>query len=684
MSIENGTGNSGTAFDPILLEIFNNKVAAIADEMYFALQRASRSTYVKEGADFGTALIAPDGSVFGYPPSATCQFLIDLDCAEAIRAAGPLEEGDVVLTNDPYTTDGLVTHLPDIHVIMPYFHDGRIVAYGWCFIHCTDVGGRVPSSISPSSHDIFQEGLRIPPLKLCHQGVYDQDLVNVIETNCRMPDMNMGDIRAMVGGMRIGAARVADIIAQYGVETLLAAPKALQDYTAEKARTVLRLIPDGTYEFWDYLDDDLVTTIPLRVRVRLTVKDGTVDIDVSGTDPQVMAAYNVPTMGNRNYWLSMRITTFMTTHDPSLVMNAGLYRYITATNPPGTVMHAEFPDAVGIRHATARRLNDAMTGAILKAVPDRMAGPSCGSSCPFVLAEHVPGSDRRTVQVIEPMKGGMGAIRGQDGVEVRDATLNNMKNHPIETIECDAGAIVREYDIRADSGGPGRWRGGVGQVMTVEVLRDGGTILARGMERLRFQPWGFNGGRPAARFRAIFNRGQASERDLPKIDELPVNRGDTLTIMMPGGSGYGDPLERDPASVAEDVRTGFVTTTGAARDYGVAVDQTGRVDAAATNRLRSGRPRDNRRAFFDFGPEREAWESVFDDATMLDLNRRLAAVPKPVRQQTRRAVFERTMGPLPVAGSIPLNEVMTDPDALRAKLRQAIAEIFPAEAAAAE
>ena len=406
----------------------------------------------------------------------------------------------------------------------------------------------------------------------------------------------------------------------------------------------------------------------------MTVKGSGIHLDFTGTDPQVAAAYNIPTFGVRHHWLTMRFITFICTHDRSMAINAGLYRPITVTNPKGTVLNAEFPDAVGIRHASARRLSDALTGTILKAAPDMMAAPTCGATSPTVLAETDPRTGKRNVLVVEPLRGGMGACKGQDGVDARDATMSNMKNHPVEFVEAEAGIIIREYDVCADTGGPGEWRGGTSQMLTFEVLNDGGEVLSRGMDRFRFSPWGVAGGTPAKTFRCILNKGKANEKQLSRIDVLKVNRGDTVTLMLPGASGFGDPFARPPDKVRNDVEQGFVTHTAAATDYGVGITKDGAVDAAKTERLRRSRVRDNVRADFDFGPEREAWEAVFDDATMGELNRRLYALPKSVRQERRRRVFEHAVPNIPAAGLGLLADVMRDPDAIRVRLRQAMDE----------
>ncbi len=663
--------------DPVTLEIMCQKFGAVADEMTSNLKRASRSVYVKEAGDFGTALVDRDGHVFAYPDS-TSVSAIERPCGESIRAVPDLEPGDVIMTNDPYRSGGLATHLPDLHLIQPYFHKGEIIAYGWCFIHFMDIGGRVPSSISPSSTEVFQEGLLVPPMKIAIGGKLNEDLVGFLRANCRTPFQNIADIKAMLAALNTGGQRIGDLIAQHGLETILTAQAAVQDYAAAKTRAVLRRIPDGVYEFWDFMDNDLVTKIPLRFRVCMTVSDGEITIDVSNTDPQVKAAYNIPTLGDCHPWLVIRLTRFILTHDNTMPLNYGIYRHISAVNPLGTVVRAEFPDAVGVRHAAAQRLNDALNGAILKAVPDLMSALTSGAIVPVVLAESDAQGKNRNITVIEPLVGGMGAYLGHDGVDTRDNSAANLSNHPLETIEEDIGVIIRRYDIRPDSGGAGRWRGGTGQILSMEILKEGGKVLARGMERMRFPSWGYGGAKPAHPMRAVLNMGRPDERELGKIDELPVKAGDTVTFMSPGGGGYGDPFQRDTEAVRRDVETGFVSRVAAATDYGVVVSEQGAVDQAASTRRRATRVKNNIRADFDFGPEREAWESVFDDPTMCDLNRRLYALPKSVRQEKRRAIFEHTVPELARDGPLSLAKGLADPDAVRARLTDALAMAFDA------
>lgn len=666
--------------DPVTLEIMHNKVQAAADQMGATLQRTARTLFVKEAADFATALVGLDGKLFAHPRSNGVSLFVDCDCSATIAAVPDLAPGDIIITNDAYTSGGLSTHLPDLHVIQPYFHEGHVVAYGWGFVHSTDVGGMAPGSILPTCNSYFQEGLIIPPMKLYEAGVPNADVIAVLRVNCRIPDENVGDLKAMIAGLRLGGQRVAEIIARHGVQAFLQCHEDLKDYAADKSREVLRRIPDGDYDFWDYMDDDFVTPLPIKLRVKMTVRDGKVHLDLTGTDHQVEASYNVATLGRMHEWLTMRFTSFLMTHDRTLPLNAGLFRHLTMSSPRATVLNAEYPAAIGLRSAPARRLNDAMTGALMMAAPEMTPAPSCGAGLTFVLSEPDADGLNQNVVVIQPMRGGMGAWRGHDGADNRDASMSNMRNHPIEIIEMDAGILIRDYDIRPDSGGAGQWRGGVGQQLTVEFLNDGSKVYARGMERFRFPAWSVAGGAPAAPFRAVLNIGRADQRELGKINEVAVNAGDTITMMMPGAGGYGDPLARDAALVAADVLRGFVSPGQAHAVYGVALGGDGSVDAAATAALRQG-PRPAA-ADFAFGTERNAWEAVFDDATMTELVAKLYRLPRSVRQQTRRWIFSSAIGDLEAARPRRWSEVLQDTAAARRRLREAMDSVFGTKSAA--
>lgn len=428
--------------DPIKLEIIAKKFSAVLDEMYFAIQRASRSSYVKEAADFSTGVLDPQGNIFAYPPSATFNFLVDSYFVDTIRQFPEVEPGDVILTNDPYLSGGLSTHLPDFQVLRPYFVGDTLIGYGWAFVHCADIGGAVPTSMSPALTDIFQEGLRIPPMKLVKAGKMNDDLIAIIRANSRVPETTMGDLKAMLGALSVGEIRFDELTQRFGLDEIVQASQDLQDYAAAKAREVFRTIPDGAYEFWDYMDDDFVSRVPIRIRVRMVVDDGRINIDLTGTDPQVKSAYNVPSMGQRIYWLTFRLTSFLTTFDPSIPKNAGMFRDVTITHQKGSILYAEFPDAVNIRASAPYRLFDALTGALIKARPDLMPAATGGTMMPFAFAEPSADGASRKVEVVEPLRCGMGAFDGRDGVDARDNSLNNMRNHPVELVEANSTIMV--------------------------------------------------------------------------------------------------------------------------------------------------------------------------------------------------------------------------------------------------
>ncbi|WP_291295527.1 hydantoinase B/oxoprolinase family protein [Elioraea sp.] len=658
--------------DPVLTEIFFHKVTAITEEMAITLQRTARTTYVKEAGDFGCALATPAGRFFAYPKVLGVSGFLDSNVAPALAHVPDLEPGDVVITNHPYASEGLASHMPDLHLIRPIFADGRIVAHAWDFIHSADIGGGVPSSISPRFSDLFQEGFQIPPVKLVKAGRMNEDFLTLYRANCRVPEVNMGDIKAMLAALLVGERRVHDLVDQLGVEGFLAMQRDLVNYAAAKARAVQRLIPDGTWEFWDLLDDDYVSKVPVRVRCRMTAKDGAVHLDFTGSDPQVAAAYNIPTGGKRHPWLTLKLMHFVFSHDRTIPINHGMFEHVTVEAPAGTIVNPEPPAAVGIRSATAIRLNEAIVGALTRAKPGLMPAPSGGIMIPSVLVEQDPRTGRRNVMVLQSLVGGTGGREGADGVDGRDSSLANQRNTPIEKTEEEAAAIITEYALRPDSGGAGRWRGGTGVIFSVRIAREGSAVLGRGMERFVFRPWGIGGGRPGLPARVVVNLGREGERELGKLDVFHPRPGDVVTIMTPGGGGFGDPLERPAADVLTDVLDGHVSLGVALRDYGVVISGE-TIDAAATlaERARLAALRGPLPAF-SFGPEREAWEAVFDDAAMLRLNAALMRIGAHARSERRRAIFEAVIPGLPRAGTVPLDELVGDVAEARARLAREI------------
>ncbi|WP_373355934.1 hydantoinase B/oxoprolinase family protein [Pseudoroseicyclus sp. CXY001] len=660
--------------DPVTLDSIARKLVAASEETYLAIQRTAQSSFVNEIADFAVAILDPSGEVSAYPPSANFSFLIDTNFRTAIAAVPDLGPGDVIITNDPYTSGGLSTHLPDVHLIRPYFHEGKLVAYGWCFAHVLDIGGMVNGSVSAACTEIWQEGLRIPPVKLVEGGRINPLLIELIRLNTRVPDITIADLHAMLGALAKGEERVKDIAGRYGTEAVVQAQGDIQDYAAARAREVLRRIPDGAYDFWDYMDDDVLSDIPLRIRVKLTASDGLVTLDLTGTDPESESSYNTPTLGKRMYWLTFRFAGILTSHDPGIPRNAGLFRHFSITHQPGSILDAQAPAAVGLRSSPPYRLFDAVTGAVITAAPELIGTATGGAMVAFQYAE-IRADGSLQVEIVEPVRSGMGALKGRDGADVRDNSLNNMRNRPIELVEAEQGLRMIEYDIRPDSGGAGEWRGGVGQRLVVEVTSPGGgEIVVSGMERARFAPWGQDGGHPGALIRAIVNAGRPDERAIAKSEPQRLQKGDTVTIEMPGGGGVGRPEDRPAERVAQDVREGFVSREAAERLYGVVLEEDCSVDAAATSARRAGAK--EAQTGFTFGAQRDAWEALFDDATMARLNGALYALPRRERVAARRRAIYAAVPGLEGSKGAPLDTIMAgNSDAARARLEAAIAEL---------
>ena len=628
--------------DALTLELLRNYLHGAVEDMAYAVERTAHTTFVKETADFTCGLLTPGGDFFAYPVELGVASMAGISYARTLEAVGPLGPGDVVITNDPYSSAAAATHLPDLHLVRPIFWEGRLVGHAAGFLHCSDIGGLVPASISPRAVEIFQEGLRLPPKKLFVGGLVNQDLLDVILANCRIPEQNWGDLQALVAGLVTGERRVHALIGRFGLDTMLKGMDDLIDYTARKVEALIRRMPRGRYEFSDYIEDDVVSDIPIRLKVALTVDDGLIHLDFTGSDVQVGSALNVPTGGRAHPFMAIALFNYFITKDPGIPLNAGVLRPIRMTLPPGSVVNPEFPAACGVRYATVLRIYDAVLGALARALPAEIPAASGGQGCMVALALPDLEAGRRHVTVIEPMIGGGGGRPGRDGVDGCDASLGFLKTTPAETLEVEVPAlIVRRFHLVADSAGPGRWRGGHAVRLDVQVFRPEGLVTARGMERLRFAPWGVAGGRAGATGRAVLNPGTPGERALPKIVLLALEPGDVLSVRTPGGGGHGDPLERPIAEVLADLEAGLVTPAHARDAYGVVVEG-GAIDEGATAALRAARrAMAPTSAAFDFGLAREAHERRWPPALQDAFVALLMSLPVPYRAYVRRALHAR-------------------------------------------
>lgn len=625
--------------DRVFLEIFKNRVQAIAEEMANVVLRTGFTVFVKETADFGTFLLSPAGETFGSPVVTGVNLSLGIPGEDVIAAIEEWREGDIVITNDPYSTGGMATHLADVYLLKPIFAEGRILGFGCCFVHSSDVGGKVPGSISPTCYDIYQEGIRIAPVKLYEQGVLNEEVLRVFLDNCRIPEQNWGDLKALMAALHTGERRMLELVRRYGVEAVEDGVAALLNYAEQQVRELIRQIPDGEYHFWDYMEGG-PGGYPVRLRCRLVVEGDGILMDFEGTDPQVRAAINLPSCGKQgHYMLVPTLVRYFRTLDPAIPWNTGMVRMIRNIAPPGSLLNPEHPAAVGVRAATFIRLMDVVNGALSLSQPQKLPAAGAGQACIVLLALNDMRTGQRKVGVIQPVCGGSGARPMRDGIDGMDFAVGYLRNVPAETLETDMPIVIERYGLRPDSGGPGQFRGGCGIELSLRVFSPDTVLTARGMERMEFQPWGRLGGVPGAAGTAEKNRGTPQAELTGRIDELLLQPGDTVTFLSQGGGGYGQPLRRIPEQVLWDVRRGLVSAEAARTQYGVAIVE-GEIDQAETARLRSGQVGELRP--FSFGDRREQFEKIWSDERQTALVRALMEYPPALRNYLRQRAMVET------------------------------------------
>ncbi|MFI4987982.1 MAG: hydantoinase B/oxoprolinase family protein [Alphaproteobacteria bacterium] len=624
--------------DKIQLEILNNHFSGIVEEMGYVIHRAAFTVFVKETWDFDAALVTPEGEIFCYPRNIGVTNMLGMHMGAAIGCIKTFEPGDVIVTNDPSSTLGMCTHLPDIMLFKPIFHDGKLLCFAWCFIHSSDVGGLVPGSIAPTAFDRYQEGLCIPPTKLFSRGVLNDELLTLILANCRIPEQNWGDMKALLASLTISERRIGQLVGRFGFDTVAGGISALLDYGESRARAILAKVPAGTYEFSDYVEVDYVSPYFLRIKVKLTIAEGAVHLDFTGSDPQVRAALNLPSFGRPNQWVVLGIVNFLRTSDRSLPLNRGILRSVTVKIPEGSFLNPSPVAASGVRHTTGYRVADAVLGALSQAVPRSIPAAGAGQVA-IVLFSHLdPRSGTYKVSVLQPMQGGCGGRPTKDGIDGVNFSAGSLRNVPTEAIELEAPVFIKRYML-TNRVAAGEYRGGAGVVFEFRCLAADAIVTARGMDRFRLRPYGRKGADPGTLGNTVLNPGTAKERQIGKIDILALQPGDVVRIVAPGGGGYGNPLERAPARVQKDVEDGLVTAEDAHAIYGVALTD-GKVDAAATRTLRAKLATGREIVEFVYGDERLAYEAIITPALQDMLASLLAERPAAVRQYARTRVYE--------------------------------------------
>ena len=571
--------------DAITVEVLNNAFMSIAEEMGGILVRTAFSTNIKERKDCSCAIFNANGETIAQAEHIPVHLGSMLGIVSEIKKkypVGSMKEGDMFVANDPYNGGG--THLPDITLAAPIFHKGEIVGFVANIAHHSDVGGRVPGSMSGDSTSIFQEGLRIPPVKIMEGGKVIQEIFDIILLNCRTAFERTGDLMAQIAANTIGAERAMAMFDKYGRETVLQGMEELMNYGERKMRAGIRSIPNGEYEFEDFLDDDGIDLgKPVRIHVKLTVRDEDVHLDFTGTAPQVKGAINVV----QNALKATVYYAMKSIIDPSLPPNGGFYRPISIFAPEGTLVNPKVPGACGARTDACQRVADVVFGVMAQIVPHRvMAG--CNSAVTTVVFS---GSDERNGRFFvypESLGGGFGARYNKDGLDGVHVHITNSSNLPIECMETEYPMMVERYEIRDDSGGAGMYRGGLGFRRDYRILQE--TLFSSHGDRQKLPPWGLDGGRAGLPGVFTINPDTTEQKVLPsaKISDVELRKGDIMSVQTPGSGGYGDPFKRKAESVLDDVLNGKVSLENARKQYGVVIDiHRKAVDHAATEKLRS-------------------------------------------------------------------------------------------------
>ena len=540
------------AADPITLEVVRNKLDGIANEMQSTLVRSSFSPIVKEGLDASASLFTLEGETLAQATAIPIHLATLIPVVRTVIGkypVGTMREGDIYIMNDPYHGG---THLPDIALVMPIFSRGRPIAFSAAMTHHQDVGGMSPGSVPTNATEIYQEGIRIPPLKYRDGDEVNQTLIDLLALNVRVPETFMGDLNAQVAACSIGARRVGELAERYGSNHLPAIAEELLRRSERLARRAIERMPDGRYHYVDWLDNDGVALDePVRIEVAAEIEGDRVLVDFEGTSAQVRGPFNcVPSGAYAGAYFAVLAMT-----DSSIPINGGCFRPIELRLPEGSIVNPREPAPVNSRTSTIKRIAGSIIGALRQARPED--APADAAAALHVLAFGGAREDGSPYVVGELIASGSGASRGKDGVDVIETDGSNCMNLPVEALEMDVPIRMHRSELRPDSGGRGEFRGGLGISREYEVL-SGEVVFTHRGERHRRPAQGAAGGGPGACARSVIRRADGTEEVIPSKTLVRLQPGDRVEVNTAGGGGYGDPLARTGDRLAADVAGGKV------------------------------------------------------------------------------------------------------------------------------
>ena len=548
--------------DPITLEIIHNSVQAAADEMFAAMRRTAMSSIIYEVLDLGTGILDARGEIASSGAGIPA-FIGVLDKSVKFIAArfdrpGGVEPGDVFATNDPYY--GGVTHLSDIVVMMPVFHGGTLIAWTATIAHHSDVGGMAPGSLTGEASSIFQEGVRLPAIKIIARGQTNEAVLQIIKVNSRMPDVLEGDLWASIASVRVGARRIEAIADKYGTDTFTAALESIMELGEKASLRALAKLPAGTCELAEEQDNGQV------YHVGITIAADRFTVDLRNNPEQLAGPLNT----SRDSAMVAAQMIFKSLTDPDTPANGGSFRPVELLTRTGTVFDAREPAALGFYYEIGLRVYDLMWRCLAKHVPERLAAGHFASICGTFIGGIHPDTGRQYT-VIEPQLGGWGASTGGDGNTAMFSGFHGETyNCPAEVSEARNGLIVDQMRLNTEPGGEGRHAGGRGIVLDYRVRSESGFLTA-GYTRSKFPAWGVDGGRDGSPNYIEYIPREGERRRFAHVSELATGTDDVIRVFTGSGGGCGDPRERDPELVRADVRNGLLSPQHARDVYGVEV-----------------------------------------------------------------------------------------------------------------
>jgi N-methylhydantoinase B len=553
------------ALDPIAVEVLHNALLSVTEEAYVALMRSAYSTNIKERHDHSVMLTGADGRLVAQPAQSLPIHLASmLGLVKSILArysASQIHQGDLFVGNDPYVAGG--THLPDINLAMPVFAGGRLIAWICNIAHHADIGGMAAGGLAAAMTEIYQEGLRIPPIKLGTNGELNQDLLDLLLLNARVPDERRGDYFAQISSCRLGERRLRELIDRYTADFMLAGFDEIISRTAKRMRASIRRLRPGHYFAEDVLDDDAHGEHDIPIKLQVVVEGDRVCLDFRGSAPQVRGNINM----TFNTTQSVACYTLKALLDEDVPNNQGVLDSIEITCDENSLLNCSFPAAVALRTAPCQRIADMIIGALQDAVPDFTCGASNGSNTSAIFTGLDPRTQRRYLY-LETLGGGFGGRATKDGKDGVQVHITNTSNLPVEAIESEYPLLVECYELVADSAGAGKHRGGAGLRRVVRPVGHIATFTGF-MERVSHRPWGVFGGAEGGSGRFyVVNQDGSQEPLSGKPYEVRFGPDQCVAIETPGAGGYGPPRDRSLDEVAADARSGLFSAQYLTQHYG--------------------------------------------------------------------------------------------------------------------